>query len=115
MRSFGSSSIVGSSEKSSAIRKSFESYSELVSSSLEMKVLKKKFLGNNKKSLQTYSLQVGVLITILVIHKSLLRIYKILILILIQALPFWMTERRNQCNHNLHLLQSNISTNFYNY
>ena len=26
-----------------------------------------------------------------------------------------MKERRNQCNHNLHLLQSNISTNFYNY
>ena len=26
-----------------------------------------------------------------------------------------MKERRNQCNHNLHLFQSNISTNFYNY
>ena len=36
-------------------------------------------------------------------------------MILIQVLAFWMKERRNQCNHNLHLLQSNISTNFYNY
>ena len=43
VRSFGSSSVVGCSEKSSVIIKSFESYSELVSSSLQMKVLKKKF------------------------------------------------------------------------
>ena len=40
---------------------------------------------------------------------------KILILIQIQVLAFWMKERRNKCNHNLHLLQSNISTNFHNY
>ena len=26
-----------------------------------------------------------------------------------------MKERKSQCNHNLHVLQSNISTNFYNY
>ena len=39
VRSFGSSSVAGCSEKSIAITKSFESYSELVSSSLEMKVL----------------------------------------------------------------------------
>ena len=26
-----------------------------------------------------------------------------------------MKERRNQCNHNLHLLHSNMSTNLYNY
>ena len=44
VRSFGSSSIVGCSEKSSDVTKSFESHSELVSSSLEMKVIKKKFL-----------------------------------------------------------------------
>ena len=25
-----------------------------------------------------------------------------------------MKERRNQCKHNLHLLQSNINSNFYN-
>ena len=47
VRSFGSSSILGCSEKSSVITKSFESYSELVSSSLEMKVVKKKFLSMN--------------------------------------------------------------------
>ena len=45
--SFGSSSIVGCSEKSRVITKSFESYSELVSSSVEIKVLKKKFLVMN--------------------------------------------------------------------
>ena len=45
--SFGSSSIVGFSEKSRVITKSFESYSELVSSSVEIKVLKKKFLVMN--------------------------------------------------------------------
>ena len=45
--SFGSSSIVGCSEKASVIKKSFDSYSELVFSSLEMKVLKKKFLLMN--------------------------------------------------------------------
>ena len=45
--SFGSSSIVGCSEKASDIKKSFDSYSELVFSSLEMKVLKKKFLLMN--------------------------------------------------------------------
>ena len=39
VRSFGSSSIAGCSEKSIVITKSFESYSELFSSSLEMKVL----------------------------------------------------------------------------
>ena len=44
VRRFGSSSIVGCSEKSSVITKSFESHFELDSSSLEMKVLKKKFL-----------------------------------------------------------------------
>ena len=44
VRSCGSSSIVGCSEKSSVITKSFESHSELVSSNLEMKVLKNKFL-----------------------------------------------------------------------
>ena len=54
-------------------------------------------------------------ITIYVIQKSQLSFYKILILIHIQVLAFWMKERRNQCNHNLHLLQSNIITNFYNY
>ena len=63
VRSFGSSSIVGCSEKSSVITKSFKSYSELVSSSPEMKVLNK-FLLMNKKSSQTYSLQVDVIITI---------------------------------------------------
>ena len=44
VKSFGSSSIVGCSEKSSVITKSFESHSELVSSNLKMKLLKKKFL-----------------------------------------------------------------------
>ena len=44
VRRFGSGSIVGCSEKSNVITKSFESYSELVSSRLEMKVLKTKFL-----------------------------------------------------------------------
>ena len=47
LRSFRSSSIVGSSEKSSVVTKSFESHSEFVSSSLEMKVLEKKFLLMN--------------------------------------------------------------------
>ena len=47
VRSFGSSSILGCSEKSNFITKSFESYSELISSSLEMKVVKKKFLSMN--------------------------------------------------------------------
>ena len=47
VRSFGSSSIVGCSEKSCVITKSFESYPELVSFSLKMKVLKKKFLLMN--------------------------------------------------------------------
>ena len=47
VKSFGSSSIVGCSEKSSVITKRFESHSELVSSSLKMKVLKKKFLLKN--------------------------------------------------------------------
>ena len=47
VRSFGSSSVVGCSEKSIVITKSFESYSELVSSSLKMKVLEKKFLVMN--------------------------------------------------------------------
>ena len=61
LRSFGSSSIVCCSEKSSVITKSFKSYSDLVSSSLEVKVLKK-FLLMNQKSPQTYSLQVGVII-----------------------------------------------------
>ena len=42
-RSFGSSSIAGCSEKSSVITKSFESYSELVSSSLEVKYLRRNF------------------------------------------------------------------------
>ena len=42
-----------------------------------------------------------------------LRFYKVLILILTQVLAFWMKERRNQCNHNLHSLQSNVSTIFY--
>ena len=45
-RSFGSSSIVCCSEKSSVITKSFKSYSDLVSSSLEVKVLKKFLLMN---------------------------------------------------------------------
>ena len=44
VRGFGSGSIIGCSEKSSVITKSFDSYSELVSSRLEMKVLKTKFL-----------------------------------------------------------------------
>ena len=43
LRSFGSTSLVGCSEKYSVITKSFDSYSEFVSSSLKMKVLKKKF------------------------------------------------------------------------
>ena len=47
VRSFGSSSILGCSEKLNVITKSFESYSELISSSLEMKVVKKKFLSMN--------------------------------------------------------------------
>ena len=47
VRSFGSSSIVGCSEKSSVITKSIEAYPEFVSSSLEMKVLKKKLLLMN--------------------------------------------------------------------
>ena len=42
-----------------------------------------------------------------------LRFYKVLILILTQVLAFWMKERMNQCNHNLHSLQSNVSTTFY--
>ena len=42
-----------------------------------------------------------------------LRFYKVLILILTQVQAFWMKERRNQCNHNLHSLQSNVSTIFY--
>ena len=42
-----------------------------------------------------------------------LRFYKVLILILIQVLVFWMKERRNQCKHNLHSLESNVSTIFY--
>ena len=63
-RSFSSSLILGSSEKSSFITKNFESHSELVSSSLEIKVLKKKFLLINQNSLQTYSMRVGVIITI---------------------------------------------------
>ena len=46
LRSFGSSSIVCCSEKSSVITKSFKSYSDLVSSSLEVKVLKKFLLMN---------------------------------------------------------------------
>ena len=44
VRRFGSGSIAGCSEKSSVITKSFESYSELVSSRVEMKVLRTKFL-----------------------------------------------------------------------
>ena len=52
VRSFGFCSIVGCLEKSSVITKNFESYSELVSSSLEMKVLTKKFLLTNRKSPQ---------------------------------------------------------------
>ena len=40
-RSFRPNSIVACSEKFSVITKSFESYSELVSSCLEMRVLKK--------------------------------------------------------------------------
>ena len=63
VKSFGSSSIVRCSEKSSVITESFKSYSELGSSSPEMKVLNKFLLMNNKSS-QTYSLQVDVLITI---------------------------------------------------
>ena len=47
VRSFGFRLILGRSEKSTVITKSFESYSELVSSNLEMKVLKKKFLLMN--------------------------------------------------------------------
>ena len=47
VRRFGSSSFVRCSEKSSVITKRFKSYSELVSSTLEMKVLKKKFLSSN--------------------------------------------------------------------
>ena len=47
VRSFSSSSIVGCSKKSSIITKGFESYSELVSYSVKMKVLKKKFLLMN--------------------------------------------------------------------
>ena len=54
----------GCSVKSSVITKSLESYFEWVSSSLEMKVLEKKFLLMNEKSPQTYSLQVSVIITI---------------------------------------------------
>ena len=49
-RSFGSTSIASCSEKSSVITKSFDSYSELVSCGLTMKVLKKKFLLMNLKS-----------------------------------------------------------------
>ena len=63
-RSFSSSLILGCSEKSSFITKNFESHSELVSSSLEIKVLKKKFLLINQNSPQTYSMRVGVIITI---------------------------------------------------
>ena len=59
VRSFGSSSIIGCSEKASIITKIFESYSELVPSSLEIKVLKKKFLSIRKKSRQTYSGRCG--------------------------------------------------------
>ena len=60
VKSFGSSSIVGCSEKSSVITKSFKSYSELVSSCPVLK----KFLLMNKKSSQAYFLQVDVIITI---------------------------------------------------
>ena len=47
VRSFGSSSIVGYSEKSSVITKSLESFSKLLYFIFEMKVLKKKFLLMN--------------------------------------------------------------------
>ena len=40
---------------------------------------------------------------------------KVLIMILVQVLLFWMKERRNHYNHNFYLLQSNISINLYNY
>ena len=115
MRGFGSSSIVAFSEKYIAVTKSFESYSELVASSVKMKVFKKKCFLMNSKSPETSYLEVCVVITIYVIQKSLLTFYEILILILIQVLAFWIKERRIQWNHNLHLLQSNIRTNFFNY
>ena len=35
--------------------------------------------------------------------------------ILVGTLAFLMKKRRNQYNCNLHVLQSNINTNFYNY
>ena len=114
VRSFGSSSIIGCSEKASIITKIFESYSELVPSSLEIKVLKKKFLSIHKKSRQTYCGRCGNY-NMSYSKKSLLRFYKILFMILIQVMAFWMKERTNKCNYDVHLLQSNISTNFHNY
>ena len=36
-------------------------------------------------------------------------------MMLVQVLAFQMKERRNHSNHNLHLLQSNISINLYDY
>ena len=51
----------------------------------------------NLKGSQTYSLYVGEIITIYAIQESLLRMYKIVILILNQILAFWMKEKRNQC------------------
>ena len=53
VRIFGPSPIAGCSENSSVVTKSFECHFELVFSSLEMKVLKKKFLLINEKSPQT--------------------------------------------------------------
>ena len=49
---------------------------------------------------QTYSLQVGVIAKCKkIIQESLLRLYGVLILILIQVLAFWMEERRNLNNN----------------
>ena len=109
VRSFGPSSIVVCSEKSSIITQSFESYSELVSIQSRNESTSEEISVNELEEHSEYSLQVGVIITIWVIQKYLLRFYKILILILMEVLTFWMKGRRNQFNHNLHLLQSNMS------
>ena len=109
--------LIFCSKKSSVITLSFESYSVFVSSSLEIpsestyeeisvngleEPSNKLFAGKCDNYNINYS-------------ENLLRLYKILIMILVQVLAFWIKERRNHYNHNLHLLHSNVSINLYNY
>ena len=64
VRSFGPSSIVVCSEKSSIITQSFESYSELVSIQSRNESTSEEISVNELEEPSEYSLQVGVLITI---------------------------------------------------